>query len=253
MEVDSDPVSAATLTHGDTLTMVVTLENTSASTAGGIRLLLTGSAGVNFQSVAGATCSDCTEADNWSLNVADLAIESAATVTVTAQLDSDLTGLETVATTIWLLSANSDNAVEVVIHPLDLTPPTVKILRAPGGVISSGQDSVAGLADDAGLDLLVAELLASPLADYEPADGPEEGRPRRPAPWAALFATLVGAAIVIAGQATGAFRAGPEPLLVAKAIFGILDEMATDWILSHRNRRLQPVLPHRRRRFHHDR
>jgi TetR/AcrR family fatty acid metabolism transcriptional regulator len=46
------------------------------------------------------------------------------------------------------------------------------------------------------------------------------------------------AGVVADGQAAGLFRAGPEPLLCAKVIFGILDEMATDWILSTRNTRL---------------
>ena len=34
------------------------------------------------------------------------------------------------------------------------------------------------------------------------------------------------------GQDEGAFRPELDPVFVAKAIFGVLDEMATDWVLS---------------------
>lgn len=45
--------------------------------------------------------------------------------------------------------------------------------------------------------------------------------------------------VVAQGQAEGVFDATVEPLLAAKAIFGVLDEMATDWVLSRRNVRLE--------------
>ncbi|MHB8078004.1 MAG: TetR/AcrR family transcriptional regulator [Candidatus Krumholzibacteriia bacterium] len=44
--------------------------------------------------------------------------------------------------------------------------------------------------------------------------------------------------IVAQGQREGTFRADLDPLFTAKAIFGILDEMATDWVLARRNTRL---------------
>lgn len=46
------------------------------------------------------------------------------------------------------------------------------------------------------------------------------------------------AGVIGHGQQEGTFRSNLDPLLAAKAVFGILDEMATDWILSHRNTRL---------------
>jgi TetR/AcrR family fatty acid metabolism transcriptional regulator len=46
------------------------------------------------------------------------------------------------------------------------------------------------------------------------------------------------AQVVLEGQREGAFRRGLDPLLTAKAIFGVLDEITTDWILSQRNLRL---------------
>ena len=39
---------------------------------------------------------------------------------------------------------------------------------------------------------------------------------------------------VAKGQATGAFRKDVNPTLAAKLLFGMLDEMATNWILSKR-------------------
>jgi len=47
------------------------------------------------------------------------------------------------------------------------------------------------------------------------------------------------AEVVEQGQQEGIFKAGTDPLFAAKAIFGILDEMATDWVLSRRNVRLE--------------
>lgn len=48
------------------------------------------------------------------------------------------------------------------------------------------------------------------------------------------------------GQKQGVFRAQPGSKLVAKVIFGALDEMATNWVLSHNNYRLtsavEPVM-----------
>ncbi len=34
------------------------------------------------------------------------------------------------------------------------------------------------------------------------------------------------------------FRADVDPLFAAKVVFGVLDEMATDWVLSKKNVRL---------------
>jgi len=47
------------------------------------------------------------------------------------------------------------------------------------------------------------------------------------------------AKIVQQGQEEGVFRPDLDPVFAAKAIFGVLDEMATDWVLSHRNTRLE--------------
>ncbi|MBK9472674.1 MAG: TetR/AcrR family transcriptional regulator [bacterium] len=47
------------------------------------------------------------------------------------------------------------------------------------------------------------------------------------------------AAIIAEGQAAGLWRTDLKATLLAKAVFGVLDEMATDWVLSRRNTRLQ--------------
>jgi len=46
------------------------------------------------------------------------------------------------------------------------------------------------------------------------------------------------AQVVEQGKAEGAFRSGVDPLLAAKAVFGVLDEMMTDWVLSRKNVRV---------------
>jgi len=45
--------------------------------------------------------------------------------------------------------------------------------------------------------------------------------------------------VVSQGIAEGRFRKDLDPVFAAKAIFGVLDEMATDWVLSRRNKRLE--------------
>jgi TetR/AcrR family fatty acid metabolism transcriptional regulator len=43
------------------------------------------------------------------------------------------------------------------------------------------------------------------------------------------------------GQRAGVFRADLNAKIVAKVLFGALDEMATNWILSHRRYKLAPL------------
>lgn len=47
------------------------------------------------------------------------------------------------------------------------------------------------------------------------------------------------AAVIAEGQAAGLWRRDLEATFLAKSAFGVLDEMATDWVLSRRNTRLQ--------------
>ena len=51
------------------------------------------------------------------------------------------------------------------------------------------------------------------------------------------------AEVVDEGRREGVFREDVDPVFAAKAIFGVLDEMATDWVLSHRNTRLESRAP----------
>ncbi len=51
------------------------------------------------------------------------------------------------------------------------------------------------------------------------------------------------AGVVAQGQQEGVFRADLDPVFAAKAMFGVMDEMATDWVLSRRNTRLENKLP----------
>ena len=49
--------------------------------------------------------------------------------------------------------------------------------------------------------------------------------------------------VVVQGQQEGLFRQDQDPVFAAKAIFGVMDEMATDWVLSRRNTRLENKAP----------
>jgi TetR/AcrR family fatty acid metabolism transcriptional regulator len=49
------------------------------------------------------------------------------------------------------------------------------------------------------------------------------------------------AGIIDEGKRDGIFRKELDSFFGAKALFGVLDEMATDWILSKRNTRLTAV------------
>ncbi len=51
------------------------------------------------------------------------------------------------------------------------------------------------------------------------------------------------AAIIEQGRTEGCFRSDLDPVFAAKAVFGVLDEMATDWVLSRRNTRLENKAP----------
>lgn len=46
------------------------------------------------------------------------------------------------------------------------------------------------------------------------------------------------AEVVRQGRNEGSFRTNADPLFTAKAVFGLVDEMATDWVLSKKNTRL---------------
>ncbi len=47
--------------------------------------------------------------------------------------------------------------------------------------------------------------------------------------------------VIAQGQAAGVVRPGINPTLAAKMLFGALDEMATNWMLSHRRSSLDGV------------
>ena len=46
------------------------------------------------------------------------------------------------------------------------------------------------------------------------------------------------ARVIDQGKPEGVFKSDVDPLLAAKVVFGVLDEMATDWVLSRKNVRL---------------
>jgi TetR/AcrR family fatty acid metabolism transcriptional regulator len=49
--------------------------------------------------------------------------------------------------------------------------------------------------------------------------------------------------VIAAGQAQGAFRTGLRPTIASKMFFGMLDELVTNWVLSHRRYPLEAEAP----------
>jgi TetR/AcrR family fatty acid metabolism transcriptional regulator len=47
--------------------------------------------------------------------------------------------------------------------------------------------------------------------------------------------------IIAEGQRSRVFRKDVNAKVVAKILFGALDEMATNWIISHRKYKLEPM------------
>ncbi len=174
MVVESDPAESAPLTHSSIVTTVVRLVNSLETTADDVQLQLTGSNGVTYQSVEGATCTACLPASSILLDVADIVAGETAVVTITAQLDADLTGLETVTTTVELVSTTTNKASETTVHQLDLSPPEAGISQNPGGAISSTQPQISGFAsDEPGIGVELVETSID-QTNWEDANGTEE-------------------------------------------------------------------------------
>ncbi|MFZ0545430.1 MAG: cohesin domain-containing protein [Candidatus Promineifilaceae bacterium] len=144
----STPPVQDTLTNGSAVDYVFEISNIDNRTSENVQVQLNGSAGVNYLSVSGATCNDCALANSWLLDVPNLAPGESQTITVTAQLDNDLTGLEAVTTTVQVQTELPLPLVATLVHTLDLTPPSVTTSHHPGYAIGHGLQTFLGTADD---------------------------------------------------------------------------------------------------------
>jgi hypothetical protein len=138
---------------GEPLEYVVTLNNLEDTGIAGLVLAVTATDGLEFESVEGADCADCTMGDMWSLLVPSVETDGTHSITITGRLDADLTGLTTVGV-FPTLKLPGGMLPDVILsqlgisHQVDSQPPTVQIATTPGQVIGTGLQTVAGTADD---------------------------------------------------------------------------------------------------------
>lgn len=142
------PPTQDTLSWGSPVQYVLEIANSGHYTSENVQLQLNGSAGVNYLAVSGATCNSCAASDNWLLGVPDIAAGQSHHITVTAQLDSDLTGLNEVSTTVQMLTDLILPQVGSLTHVLDLDRPSVIVLSNPAQMVGPGPQEFVGAADD---------------------------------------------------------------------------------------------------------
>ena len=138
---------------GSPLEYVITLNNLEDIGIAGLWLDVTATDGLQFEEVEGADCADCSMGDMWSLLVPSVETDGSHSITITGRLDADLTGLATVGVfpTLMLPDVILPDVILSqlgISHQLDSQSPTVEITGPPGQVIGTGQQTVAGTAND---------------------------------------------------------------------------------------------------------
>ena len=102
MALSSPQAAEAHWGPGDDLAYAVNLTNREAHEVLGLQLAFSATLGLTYQTVEGATCADCTNGDYWLLDIPPLPAGETHVVTVTGQLDADLSGLADVTTEVDL-------------------------------------------------------------------------------------------------------------------------------------------------------
>jgi hypothetical protein len=148
LNATSLPPTQDTLSHGSNFNYVLDIENKDPVPSQNVQVQLNGTAGMNYLGVTGASCASCAASDDWLLDVPAIPGGGSQRITVTAQLDSDLTGLIAVTTTVRLQTDLLLPLQEDLNHILDLDPPTVDVLQNPGNAIDTGPQAFFGTSDD---------------------------------------------------------------------------------------------------------
>ncbi len=170
MDLDSTQPPQIALGANSTITYFVTLDNQEATDVTNGQLHLTGSTGLSFVSVSGATCANCASSDDWLLDLPTLSPDALQTVTVTAQLAPDLSGIELVKTTA-VLQTTTPLRSDSLSHVVDGDPPTVTLDTNPGNAIPAGLQTFTGTADD-GTGIGISTVQVRPVGDsWQLADG----------------------------------------------------------------------------------
>ncbi len=172
MNVTSDPPVQETVSTDDFIQYVVEISNIKDTVSTGVQLDLAATPGLSFSSVGGASCNSCASGDAWLLDVPAIPLDASQRVTITAQLDSDLTGITAVTNTIKLQSALIElPAVDTISHIVDIDPPIVTVATLPDNVLSLNTATINGLADDSpgtGVDLVEVSVAGGA---WQPATG----------------------------------------------------------------------------------
>ena len=107
--------------------------------------------------------------------------------------------------------------------------------------IASGRESIAALHDPVAQLRAIARLHLDRMSRDRPLAVVFQVELRQSTKFMERFSTThvreylgIIRDVVARGQTTGAFRKDLNPTLAAKLLFGMLDEMATNWILSKR-------------------
>ncbi|MCA9872820.1 MAG: tandem-95 repeat protein, partial [Anaerolineales bacterium] len=170
MDLDSTQPPQIALGASSLITYFVTLDNQETTDVTGSQLHLTGSTGLSFVSVSGATCASCASSSDWLLDLPTLSPDAGQTVTVTAQLATDLSGIELVTTTA-VLQTSFPLRSDSLSHVVDGDPPTVTLDTNPGNAIPAGLQTFTGTADD-GTGIGVATVKVRPAGgSWQLADG----------------------------------------------------------------------------------
>ncbi len=148
MDFASQPATQNTVAPSDTITYVTTVSNLEGSDSTGLQMSIDGTTGLSYVSVEGATCNTCVANDSWLLDLPTIPSGSSQTVTITAQLDADLSAVETVTTTAQLVSGVPLLQIDSISHRTDDDAPVVSINTLPGNVLNVGSQSFTGTADD---------------------------------------------------------------------------------------------------------
>ena len=148
MNALSSPPTQDTVSADDLIQYVVEIENIKVTTSTA-QLDLSTTPGLSFVSVVGASCSNCASSDAWLLDLPPIPFDTTHLVTITAQLDSVLTGTTAVSNTIQLTNDLIElPAVEIFSHIVDIDPPVVTVETLPANVLALNTATLNGLADD---------------------------------------------------------------------------------------------------------
>ncbi len=166
------------------LTYRVDLANQETRLVNGLQVELQATPGLSYLTVEGAACADCAAPDHWLLDVPPIDAAVSHVITITAALDSDLTGLSDVSTSASLESGGDVFSQASLSHRVDGETPEVIITSMPGQMLPVGLVTLYGAADD-GMGAGIALVQVSTGTTWHDATGLQN--------WSAEVSVPVGA------------------------------------------------------------